>query len=125
MDIYISHTSSLESHLIKKYMGGIKDFIAANGDRFVGPIGTVVIASWIPAVNFKAYEYRLTYRTNRFTYPRIPWNGHIAYINSCDPLYSPYECAIVFKEPDANIIATFFLYRANYGNIEECERCTE
>ena len=125
MDIYVSYTSSFEFYLIKKYIRGIKDFIAANGDRFVGPMGTVVAVSWVPAVNYKAYKYRLTYRTNRFIYPRIPWDGRIAYINSCDSLYSPYECTIAFKEPDANIIATFFLYRAGYDNIEECERYTE
>ena len=125
MDIYISYISSLEFNLIKKYIGGIKDFIAANGDRLVGPIGTVVTASWVPAVNFKAYKYRLAYRINKFIYPRIPWDGYIAYVNPCDPQYSPYECTIAFKEPDANIIATFLICRANYDNIEECERYTE
>ena len=125
MDIYVSYTSSFEFHLIKKYIGGIKDFIAANGDRFVGPIGTVVAVSWIPAVNFKAYEYRLVYRTNKFIYPRIPWDGHIAYINSCDSQYSPHECTIAFEEPNSHMIAAFFLYRADYDNIEECERYTE
>ena len=125
MDIYVSYTNSFEFYLIKKYIGGIKDFITANGDRFVGPIGTVVTASWVPAVNFTAYEYRLTYRINKFIYPRIPWDGRIAYINSCDPQYSPYECTIAFKEPDANAIAGFFIYRADYDNIEECERYTE
>lgn len=125
MDIYVSYTSSFEFHLIKKYIGGIKDFIVANGDRFVSPIGTVVTASWIPAVNFKAYEYRLTYRTNRFIYPRIPWDGRIAYINSCNSQYSPYECSIAFNEPGTNTIATFFIHRADCNNIEECERYTE
>lgn len=125
MDIYVSYISSFEFHLIKKYIGGIKDFIATNGDRFVGPIGTVVAVSWVPAVNFKAYKYRLAYRTNRFIYPRIPWDGHIAYINSCDSQYNPYECTIAFTESNPNMIATFFLYRADYDNIEECERYTE
>ena len=125
MDIYISYVSSFEFYLIKKYIRGIKDFIAANGDRFVGPMGTVVTVSWVPAVNFKAYKYRLTYRTNRFIYPRIPWDGHIAYINSYDAQYSPHECTIVFTESNPNIIATFFLCRADYDNIEECERYTE
>ena len=125
MDIYISYVSSFEFYLIKKYIGGIKDFIAANGDRFVGPMGTVVAVSWVPAVNFKAYKYRLAYRTNRFIYPRIPWDGRIAYINSRDAQYSPHECTIVFEEPHPNMIAAFFLYRANYDNIEDCERYTE
>ena len=125
MDIYVSYVSSFEFYLIKKYIGGIKDFIAANGDRFVGPMGTVVAVSWVPAVNFKAYKYRLTYRTNRFIYPRIPWDDHIAYINSYSSQYNPYECTIVFTESNPNIIATFFLCRADYDNIEECERYTE
>ena len=125
MDIYVSYTSSFEFYLIKKYIRGIKDFIAANGDRFVGPMGTVVAVSWVPAVNFKAYKYRLTYRTNRFIYSRIPWDGRIAYINSYDAQYSPHECTIVFKEPHPHMIAAFFLYRADYDNIEECERYTE
>ena len=125
MDIYVSYVSSFEFYLIKKYIGGIKDFIAANGDRFVGPMGTVVAVSWVPAVNFKAYKYRLTYRTNRFIYSRIPWDGRIAYINSYDAQYSPHECTIVFEEPHPNMIAAFFLYRANYDNIEDCERYTE
>ena len=124
MNIYVSYVSSSEFYLIKKYIGGIKDFIAANGDRFVGPIGTVVAASWIPAVNFKAYKYRLAYRTNRFIYPRIPWDGHIAYTNQCGPQYNPYECTIAFKEPYADVIAGFFIYRANHDNIEDCERYT-
>ena len=125
MDIYVSYVSSFEFYLIKKYIGGIKEFIAANGDRFVGPIGTIVTASWVPAVNYKAYKYRLAYRTNRFIYPRIPWDGRIAYINSCDSQYSPHECTIAFEELHPNMIATFFLYRADYDNIEECERYTE
>ena len=125
MDIYLSYVSSFEFYLIKKYIGGIKDFIAANGDRFIGPIGTVVTASWVPAVNFTAYEYRLAYRINRFIYPRIPWDGYIAYINSCGPQYSPHECTIAFKESNPNIIVTFFLYRADYDNIEGCERYTK
>ena len=125
MNIYVSYASSFEFNLIRKYIGGIKDFIAANGDRFVGPIGTVVTVSWIPSVNFKAYKYRLTYRTDKFVYPRIPWDGHIAYTNQCSPQYNPYECTIAFKEPYTDVIAGFFICRANYDNIEDCERYTD
>lgn len=127
MNIYIRYDSPLELNLIRKYIGEIKDFIAANGDSLISPIGTVLEAVWLPGVNFNAYKYRLTYRIDKFVYPRIPWSGHIAYVTpySNDNSTDPHEFIKVFKEPDADIIFGLAICRATYDNIKECERYTE
>lgn len=127
MNIYVSYTSPFELNLIRKYIGEIKDFIAANGDNLISPIGTVLEAVWLPGVNFNAYRYRLTYGISKFVYPRIPWSGHIAYVTpySNDNSTDPHEFIIVFKEPDDNIIFGLSIYRATRDNIKECERYTE
>lgn len=122
MNIYVLYDSPLELNLIRKYIGEIKDFIAANENRLVSSMGTVVEATWIPGVNFKAYRYRLTYRIDKLVYPRIPWNGRIAYIS---PHFGRYERVVLFEEPERNIIAGFFIRRADHENIRECERYTE
>lgn len=127
MNIYVLYDSPLELNLIRKYIGEIKDFIAANGDSLISPIGTVLEAVSLPSVNFNAYRYRLTYRVSKFVYPRIPWNSHIVYVApfSNDNPTGPQDFIIVFKEPDDNIIFGLSVYRATYDNIKECERYTE
>lgn len=122
MNIYVSYTSPFEFNLIRKYIGEIKDFITANGDSFISQIGTALGVAWLPSENFNTYRYRLTYKIDKFVYPRIPWNGHIAYIHPC---HSPHYSIIIFKEPDADIVFGLAICRANHDNIKECERYTE